>query len=1335
MREPVACVLQGSHSTEPSLRKSSRSIGLPVLQMEEPSYWGALKGCTTFPAVVDASVDCFTLCLLARASWQELTDWQRLEIENVTKLSRCFLAAGPNDGLWCNLLLHMNPPKEVQEMLELVVSTLAASVPVPTGLRLKNSRYGNSHILKRRVAELQETAFTAKRVLVLVIGKWLEEHNSSTEPEDEERRQVFMALLKSELICNEPASVILAAKTTAVGIPVDIFAASPSLILQNIRFAAFFVGTFFQRLADILAKFFDLRKEIFRLEADLAKLRDVLDDSEHEWGVALYEVTEQDDEEYLPVPLSFYLKDSEVLKAAHVKRATARAEVEVCSEQLKKVTTLCGQLAQCCRLLFVLSSVMTHTLVFERALEFGQGAEEEEAARQTLIGYDWDKVLNFGLFERRAYNTILSRLFMTCAARCFPELQDIFAKDGVLANAYDSDDEGTPVLCPLHLAMKDLCSPHLSWYVQVQQSRSQSQEQEGGDDILSKKPLLLPSLDTRIATSMSYWGMHWNLPAQSALLGWKGGKDKSMYWRQLVKKAEQQHPSMGHASVQNSDDVDGDEHQLQQDNKDASVISYLRTARPAVEEEEDGGQGSIYETAKLVESAVVCGFHSENQALLMADALLTFSGMEGSGLIHRRGLHPLDILQPLQSSPLFSLSEDAWVECVESLVAIARQEGQKRGKDRDELRLLAALSLLSVLVQGASPPFKFPSQAPTFQHLSFTPGAGVPAVESVMSTLGTSIDFLSQLCAAQFIYAGETSNLLPIGPSNRSAFGIALEMLTAFSLLGDSATGAMERAILSAAESTTSIKWSIAEKFSKIENPEDKVLLPFLLAVGGGTTQVLKFLFESLASASVVWDDAVWAAADLGVPLLRRTSLTFLAAMVASCPTLSGMISRRENYLAGVVVSHLSTLNSSWPLLSLSSKRPETALWEWRAVIDLANQMLLFALTLIREAKKKNATASSYYQTPQNVFLLEFGFEGNGIISAKDLNVFASRGLAELPRNAVANNEWERFLLNVFIATLRDTVLFTLELFFEMCVGRPEVQDAIHQFCKDLVKYLPSHLKADHIGTAELCCRFITVLCTRNDACQELVLTSGCVEGMMAALSLCSSSGNMDRKFAIRLSGRIVEAIQQLVLRSQLAWKYVQDCSGIEGLLQLCELGNTTIKNLCCTTLMEQSADWDLPDFGNDVTRKGGIAVFAPLLDAKEAESTHNCCLRLLYTLCINSTEFRKESFSSSGVILFAAVFALLRRCKEDSIRILICNLLSGYGAENPVLLRKIMQRENEAMSIIVDISSGGGNVILTTAAVAALACMTTFDDSEYPTGTAYLRQALHASGTLPSLR
>ena len=198
----------------------------------------------------------------------------------------------------------------------------------------------------------------------------------------------------------------------------------------------------------------------------------------------------------------------------------------MCSEQLKKVTTLCGQLGQCCRLLFVLSSVMTHTLVFERALEFGQGAEEEEAARQTLIGYDWDKVLNFGLFERRAYNNHLSRLFMTWLLDA-PELQDIFAKDGVLANAYDSDDEGTPVLCPLHLAMKDLCSPHLSWYVQVQQSRSQSQEQEGGDDILSKKPLLLPSLDTRIATSMSYW-VCLDLPAKAALLGGKG-RDQSMY--------------------------------------------------------------------------------------------------------------------------------------------------------------------------------------------------------------------------------------------------------------------------------------------------------------------------------------------------------------------------------------------------------------------------------------------------------------------------------------------------------------------------------------------------------------------------------------------------------------------------------------------------------------------------------------------------------------------------------------------------------------------------------------------------------------------------------------
>ena len=1314
--------------------------------MDGPSsYWGALKGCTTFPSIVDASVDCFRLCLLARASWRELTNWQHLGIENVTKTSQAFLTAGPNDALWCILLLHMSPPKEAQELLELVVSTLASSVQVPTGLRLKNSRFGNSHILKGRASELQDVALTATRVLVLVLEKWLSEHSSSTEPKDEERREVFKALLKSQLVCNEPANVILAAKTTAVGIPVDIFAASPSLILQNIRFSAYFVGTFFQRLAESLGLFFEKRKEIYKQEADLARLREVLDDSEHEWGVALYEVTEQDDEEYLPVPLSFYLKDSEVLNGAYLKRSAARADVEVCSEQLKKVTMLCGQLAQCCRLLFVLSSIMTHTLVFERTLEIGQGAEEEEAARQTLIGYDWDRVLTFGLFERRVYTTILSRLFMTCAARCFPELQDIFARDGVLENAYDSDDEGTPILCPLHLALKDLCSPHLSWYAQVQQP--QVQVQEGRDDLLSNMPLLLPSLDTRIATSLCYWGVHYNFPAQSALLGWRGGKDKSsLYWLQLVRMAVLQHSNNTHISLQNCDydDDDDDEQQQQQDNnKDASVIAYLRTARPVEEVEEENGRCSIYETAKLVESAVVCGFYAENQALLMADALLTFSGMEGSGLIHRRGLHPLDVLLPLQSSPLFAFSEDAWVECATSLIALARQEGQKRGKERDELCLLAALNLLSVLVQGASPPFRCPSQAPTFQHLRFIPGVGVPPVKSVLSTLGTSVDFLSQLCALQFIYAGETSNLLPIGPSNRSAFGTALELLTAFSLLDNTATGAVEKALLSAAESTTSINWSIAEKFSKIENPDDKVLLPFLLAVGGGTTQVLKFLFESLAPASVVWDDAVWAAADLGVPLLRRTSLTFLAAMVASCPVLNGMISRRENYLSGVVASHLSTLQTSWPSLSLSS-RPETSLSEWRAVIDVANQMLIFALTLIRDAKKQNESASSYYQTVQNVFLLEFAFEGNGIVSAKDLYVFACRGLlVELSSTAVAHNSWQRFLLTILTTTLRDTVLFTLELFFEMCVRRPEVQDAIHQFCRDVVTYLPSHLKAGneerksdgcYIATADLCCRFSTVLCTRNDACQELVLTSGCVEGMMTALSLCSSSDQMDR-VTERLSESVIAAIQELVLRSQSAWKYVQDCSGIEGLLQLCALGNTTIKNLCCTTLMDKAADWDLPEYGNEVTKKGGIPVFALLLDAKEAESTYICCLRLLYTLCINSAEFRKESFARSGAVLFFAVFALLRRCKEESIRILICNLLSGYGAENPVLLRRIMQKEKEAMDIIVEISSSAGNRVLTTAAVSALACMTTFDDSEYPTGTAYLRQALQTSGTLPSLR
>ena len=271
------------------------------------------------------------------------------------------------------------------------------------------------------------------------------------------------------------------------------------------------------------------------------------------------------------------------------------------------------------------------------------------------------------------------------------------------------------------------------------------------------------------------------------------------------------------------------------------------------------------------------------------------------------------------------------------------------------------------------------------------------------------------------------------------------------------------------------------------------------------------------------------------------------------------------------------------------------------------------------------------------------------------------------------------------------------------------------------------------MGIAELCCRFLSAMCLRHDVCQELVLSCGCVQGMMASLAECLPSKGLAG--AQRLSASIVSAIQQLVVRNKSAWVYVQMCSGIDGLLQLCQLGNTTIKNLCCSTLMEEVSDWDKKLYGDDVTIKGGIEILYPLLSEKEDETTTISALRLIYTLSVNSPIFRKKSFSASGTALFASILAVLRRSRDDSIRILVCRILSTFGAENPSLLRRVLQGEKESLSLLVRLSSETESPSLTAAAITSLACMTVSDDADFPTGAPFLRQSLSTGGYLPSLR
>ena len=1265
-----------------------------------------------FSFVLQATLDTFLSLISVQDYYTILLQSARQQA--LKTLVERFLNATPHEALWCILLQQFEPPGDVQDVIQEVQETFRNSMLVPTGLRLKSKRYGNNHIVKDKIEETQDVSRIAMRIVLLMTGAWFQEGNMKMGPEDREAREMFTTLLRLQVSKdNDPMTVIIAAKAVAHGIPVDLFAPGPAeLREQHLRFAMFFISSLHEQLSKMLVAFFNKKKEVQAKELDILQKQEGSEDAQFEFKGVLYEVASKDDEDDLPVPLSNYMRDSSALKEAYTKKNKIAEEVVSLRADLGESMSSVFILASCCRLLFTLCSIIMHALVFERSQQVGQTSEEEQAARRFLCSFDWNIVLSFGLFERSAYNSVLSRLWMTCASRCFADLQDIFSQDGRLLNEYDSDDEGTAVPCPIHSALRDLNSSALSWYPP---NRASSVEGEDLDTVN------LPSLDTRISTSLCYWGVVYNLRAQKNLIGWKNGTGDH-YWMQLVRKA--QNPLLAVADVTPDAGADFEV-------KDTSIVRVIRSfAFPQNHE-------AMFETSKPVSSIEICAHFAEYNSTIMADGFLSFSTLEGNCLLQRRGLYPLDVVELVYSQSRCNLKDDQCAQLLGSLVDIVMQ--QYSAPKRDALILTSALNLLCVLIQGRAPSFRQPAVAPIFQHLLFETS---PTIRFVVNSAGITERNLSliSLLAAKSIYDGEVASILPIGVHNLCPFGLGLRTLTTLALID----AEMVWDAIQLASSQSSFRWSIAEKFAKKENedPDDQVFIPLQLALEGGSVQVLHFLSENMKKrpAEQLFSDAHHSKFSV-----RYEAVTLLSTITSKVGDFHTKIIARANYISAVMSQYLDQLapgSRLWPSL-VSGQYPGSVESNFE-VIEMAEQMLLFAYTLIASGRPSGVGGGVPYSSPHNVFLRDFGLEGHGILVANELAVYAGKKLDELkkaPEQEQKGDEWNCYLVQSFGVRMLNATIFSLEFMLEMCTRRPEIQTFIAEHCKLLLEWIPAHIRPHrniddfHVGIAELCCRFISTLCLRNDICQDLVLTCGCVEGMMDALGECVPQKGLEG--AQRLAGSIVLAIQQLVVRNKVSWLYVQRCSGVEGLLQLCQLGNLTIKNLCCSTLMDKTADWDNVGYGDSVASKGGIAVLNPLLRVDEDETTIQGCLRLVYTLCINSKVFRTSALDvrGPGAVLFSNILALLRRSKNGTVLGLICNILSSFGSHNPTLLRKVLQSEPESLAVLVSLSSGKSGADLVSASVTSLACMTVSEDSEYPTGAPFLRQALSTASFLPALR
>jgi len=117
----------------------------------EYEFYGriALNKDGKFPMFIQSTVDVFLSAISVRGYYSFLM--QAIAGDALKDLGSKFLAASSDEALWCILLLQFDPPGDVAEVIMHVIEAFSTSVVVPTGLRLKSAKYGNSHLAKDKL--------------------------------------------------------------------------------------------------------------------------------------------------------------------------------------------------------------------------------------------------------------------------------------------------------------------------------------------------------------------------------------------------------------------------------------------------------------------------------------------------------------------------------------------------------------------------------------------------------------------------------------------------------------------------------------------------------------------------------------------------------------------------------------------------------------------------------------------------------------------------------------------------------------------------------------------------------------------------------------------------------------------------------------------------------------------------------------------------------------------------------------------------------------------------------------------------------------------------------
>lgn len=401
-----------------------------------------------------------------------------------------------------------------------------------------------------------------------------------------------------------------------------------------------------------------------------------------------------------------------------------------------------------------------------------------------------------------------------------------------------------------------------------------------------------------------------------------------------------------------------------------------------------------------------------------------------------------------------------------------------------------------------------------------------------------------------------------------------------------------------------------------------------------------------------------------------------------------------------------------------------------------------------------------------------------------------------------SNYCWKQNDYKIYCRIARNVIISVICYLIQMCEGRMEIQKAIALDSPDIFLYFPTlliphninnsissefnlctNIPNYHSGIAALTSKIIRFLAHRSEDCQKLINTSGCVEGLM--ISLLQSSPDKNLKGCVNLSKEVVFAIEKLIVfnNDKSCWKKVQKVGGIAGLLQLCTLGNSAVRIVCCATMATKCTNskkkMESINYRDNIIALGGVNIIFSLMKEDDPKVQMNA-LGLMKVL-MSSQAARVDALTSTNI----SAIGVLIISKDVAIARASCELVSILGADNPHLLRSIAgesieidgnssYKKSTIISRLMDLASSpqfdnDGEDIdalpptsrhplpfspgtpksksrsrstyefelqsTSMSSANALAAMTDGDESDWQDGAPDLRRTLRFSGILPTLQ